>query len=81
MIKTRVKQKQKTIVQTIDSIRIKNINFTDQYMNVLLDFYDDNDNLIDNQSYTYDVQEFSNILDRLLKKICKDSDLKLLDEN
>lgn len=81
MIKTRVKQKQKTIVQTIDSIRIKNINFTDQHMNVLLDFYDDNDNLIDNQSFTYDVQEFSNILDRLLKKICKDSDLKLLDEN
>lgn len=81
MIKTRVKKKQKTIVQTIDSIRIKNINFTDQYMNVLLDFYDDNDNLIDNQSFTYDVQEFSNILDKLLKKICKDSDLKLLDEN
>jgi len=81
MIKTRVKQKQRTIVQTIDSVRIKNINFTDEKnMNVLLDFYDDNDNLIDNQSYTYDIEEFSNILDRLLKRILKDGDLKLLNE-
>ena len=80
MIKTKVKQKQKTIVQTIDSVRIKNINFINENMNVLLDFYDDNDNLVDNKSYIYDIQDFSNIVDRLLKRILKDADLKLLDE-
>ncbi len=80
MIKTKVKQKQKTIVQTIDSVRIKNINFINENMNVLLDFYDDNDNLVDNKSYSYDIQDFSNIVDRLLKRILKDADLKLLDE-
>ena len=80
MIKTKVKQKQKTIVQTIDSVRIKNINFINENMNVLLDFYDDNDNLVDNKSYSYDIHDFSNIVDRLLKRILKDADLKLLDE-
>lgn len=80
MIKTRVRQKQKTIVQTIDSVRIKNINFINENMNVLLDFYDENENLVDNKSYSYEINDFSNILDRLLKRVLKEEDLKLLEE-
>lgn len=80
MIKTKIKQKQKTIVQTIDSVKITNIIFDDIYMNILVELNDENDMLIDRKNYIYKIEDF-NIFDKILKRILKDEDLKEIDKS
>jgi hypothetical protein len=80
MIKTKIKQKQKTIVQTIDSIKITNIIFDDIYMNILVELNDENDMLIDRKNYIYKIEDF-NIFNKILKRILNDEDLKEIEKS
>ena len=75
------KIKEKTIIQSIDSFRITNINFytgSEGQFNVRLELLDEEENIVESKVLYYETSEFGNIFDKLFKRILKDEDLKEL---
>jgi hypothetical protein len=75
------KIKEKTIIQSIDSFRITNINFytgSEDKFNVRLELLDEEENVVETKVLYYETSEFGNIFDKLFKRILKDEDLKEL---
>lgn len=77
MIKTKIKQKTKTIVQQIENAQLSYIQFDhgNGTFSVILELLDKNNDLIETKRFTYSIDEFK-IFDRLIKRIFKDEDLE-----
>ncbi len=73
MLKTQIKQKQKTIIETITNFELSYIQFnhTDNTFSVIADLLDENKNLVEQKRYVYSIDEFK-IFDRLIRRIFKD---------
>jgi hypothetical protein len=82
MIKTKIKKKEKTIVQTIENVQINSIQFNHDSgsFSVILDLLSENNDLINRKMFTYQIDEFDKLFDRIVKRIFKDEDLKMPDE-
>jgi hypothetical protein len=82
MIKTKIKKKEKTIVQTIENAQINSIQFNHDSgsFSVILDLFSENNDLIERKMFTYQIDEFDKVFDRIVKRIFKDDDLKMPDE-
>ena len=76
MIKTKIKQKTKTIVQQIENAQLSYIQFdhANGTFSAILELLDKDNNLIETKRFTYSIDEFK-IFDRLVKRIFKDEDL------
>lgn len=81
MLKTQIKQKQKTIIETITNFELSYIQFnhTDNTFSVIADLLDENNNIVEQKRYVYSIDEFK-IFDRLIRRIFKDEKIELLDE-
>lgn len=77
MIKTKIKQKTKTIVQQIENAQLSYIQFDhpNGTFSVILELLDKDNNLIETKRFTYSIDDFK-IFDRLIKRIFKDEDLE-----
>jgi hypothetical protein len=82
MIKTKIQKKEKIIVQTIENVQINSIQFNHDSgsFSVILDLLSENNDLINRKMFTYQSDEFDKLFDRLIRRIFKDDDLKLLNE-
>lgn len=82
MIKTKIQKKEKIIVQTIENAQINSIQFNhdSNSFSVILDLLSEDNDLINRKMFTYQIDEFDKLFDRLIRRIFKDDDLKLLNE-
>ena len=74
----KINKKIKTTIQTLNSVALSDLVFINtEAFNVSLNYFDENNQLVDRKTFTYNISDFENIFDKLLKKMLKDDDLTI----